>query len=532
MFIHEPKRHARSALHGRINGTSNSIVATYDAVPYSNASECPKRVRANALLKRYRVKWRFRTKKPKGAKPRKGPQGNDARKFCTIPEITVGLGEILYEEELTAFEKACLEYAAERADEVMGTQIDADHREAMRSQSRAAQARQPSRSRLPSASTAGLRRQQEAAAAAAPAAVTPAAATDATAASTDDTAAAVTIPADDALKALRVPELQALCQQVGIAKWAAKGVLIERLQGRRDRRAATEVAAAAAGPSAAAASDVESGAEESGAESSGDATSDGETSAMSGDETGSDEEGDEGVDPAEEAARTEAPIEVAARTEANGTKVGGLATCVDVWRASIAFQTHRYEKYDDRDREAAATHGAEGQRLGAVWADALQRHTANKANWYYPHWARAHYLENASNGGAAQTDDTILENYNRAKKRLRNRVFKGGRRSSKETYTVKVAVQEYDAEGKPTGEYLIKKYKRKAPMADFEAIHRRCAIGKRLERKKPAPALKASAKAALMSRVKSEEKRGWIEVTQGRLLDLKARVEPVGASGA
>ena len=76
------------------------------------------------------------------------------------------------------------------------------------------------------------------------------------------------------------------------------------------------------------------------------------------------------------------------------------------------------------------------------------------------------------------------------------------------------------------------KYKRKAPMADFEAIHRRCAIGKRLERKKPAPALKASAKAALMSRVKSEEKRGWIEVTQGRLLDLKARVEPVGASGA
>eukprot|EP00966_Prymnesium_polylepis_P274836 6350172-Prymnesium_polylepis.1 len=62
---HDNRRHARSTLHGRINATGNHIVATIDAVPYTNVKECQKRVKMNAIHMKHRVKWRFRTKKPR-----------------------------------------------------------------------------------------------------------------------------------------------------------------------------------------------------------------------------------------------------------------------------------------------------------------------------------------------------------------------------------------------------------------------------------------------------------------------------------
>ena len=138
----------------------------------------------------------------------------------------------------------------------------------------------------------------------------------------------------------------------------------------------------------------------------------------------------------------EKPTEVVQHTAADGAKVGGLATCIDVWVASINFQAHRYKKYDDRDPVQAEKHGEEGQRLGKIWANALQRHSGaplpirscapyllslpyslwpcsdcllpkaepilspagNTCSWFYPHWARPHYKENVLNGAGPPTE--------------------------------------------------------------------------------------------------------------------------------
>eukprot|EP00966_Prymnesium_polylepis_P152734 3528037-Prymnesium_polylepis.1 len=179
-----------------------------------------------------------------------------------------------------------------------------------------------------------------------------------------------------------------------------------------------------------------------------------------------------------------------------------------------AHRPHR--RYNDRDETEVEEHGDKGQQLGAAWADALQRHTGdaqprlepraarasardswasphrwrvalagNNARWYYPHWVRAHYKETCVNGGAQQTDDTILENYNKNMKNLKGDLFHGGRRKSSKMWEVKILVEDRDEEGNGLGTFSQRKYLRKAPMADLEALTRKSAIGKRIARSKP-----------------------------------------------
>ena len=72
-------------LHLTNNGIGNTATCTVEATPYDlrGGKYCHRRRYANLrILKPARIKYRFREKPPgKGAKPRRPPQGPDARKF-------------------------------------------------------------------------------------------------------------------------------------------------------------------------------------------------------------------------------------------------------------------------------------------------------------------------------------------------------------------------------------------------------------------------------------------------------------------
>ena len=142
---HSTKRVARDGLHSTTNTVGNTIVVTFNAVPYEG-DPCPKRVKANKFLrsKGVRIPWRFSTKRPpkKNARPRKAPIGPAARKFLNNPLVLPTLHTIFYGEELSTAEREELEEAAEAAQEVMGADADAEARSS-RGQSRASQARRP-----------------------------------------------------------------------------------------------------------------------------------------------------------------------------------------------------------------------------------------------------------------------------------------------------------------------------------------------------------------------------------------------------
>eukprot|EP00966_Prymnesium_polylepis_P166233 3842804-Prymnesium_polylepis.1 len=90
-------------------------------------------------------------------------------------------------------------------------------------------------------------------------------------------------------------------------------------------------------------------------------------------------------------------------------------------------------------------------------------------------------------------------------------------------------VEDRDEEGNGLGTYSLKKYRRKAPVADFEAVQRRCAIGKRIMRKQPVPR-KKSGKVRAAVAMKSDEAKGWVEAVGGALKEVKERAERVGGS--
>uniref|UniRef100_A0A7S3C4Y2 Uncharacterized protein n=1 Tax=Haptolina ericina TaxID=156174 RepID=A0A7S3C4Y2_9EUKA len=113
------------------------------------------------------------------------------------------------------------------------------------------------------------------------------------------------------------------------------------------------------------------------------------------------------------------------------------------------------------------------------------RHSANTSCWAYPHYAKAHSKEGARNGGGPQTDDSILENYNRTKKRMKRHTFHGGRLRKGHKIKVKMAVQDRDSNGKLIPDsYHIKHYYKRANLNAFESVHRRCAVSKRIARKR------------------------------------------------
>jgi len=229
-------------------------------------------------------------------------------------------------------------------------------------------------------------------------------------------AAATAIPDDGVLGGLKVTGdggLKELCSQNGLKVSGTKPELVARLRQRRDAAqtagggavegagsepastgaasssaagaasagaASGDAAADGAGSGDAAADGAASGGETSGVES-GDEDS-GYSSSMSGGQTSGAEESD--AEDAEDAEHVDAPdrrdegvleppIEVAPHV-VGGEKVGGLSTAVDVWYTHNQYQTHRYQKYDDRDRQATEAHGEQGQLLGERWANALQRH--------------------------------------------------------------------------------------------------------------------------------------------------------------
>ena len=90
----EQRCRAESALHARTNATANNISVTFMAVPFSERM----RKEANALLKRWKIFWRFPEKKVKGGGRIRPVQGNDSRAFHTIPELLVQLFDIFYPE--------------------------------------------------------------------------------------------------------------------------------------------------------------------------------------------------------------------------------------------------------------------------------------------------------------------------------------------------------------------------------------------------------------------------------------------------
>ena len=106
----EPKKTVRSALHTRTNGVGNTIIVTFEALPYElrGGDECHRRLEANKVLKKAKIKWRFRTKKPKkGTRRRKPPQGPCARKIMG-GNVIADLCEIFYAETISEAQRGAL----------------------------------------------------------------------------------------------------------------------------------------------------------------------------------------------------------------------------------------------------------------------------------------------------------------------------------------------------------------------------------------------------------------------------------------
>ena len=124
---HENKKVARDDLHGLTNPVGNTIAVTFNAVPFEG-NPCPKRLKANKFIrsKGIRIKtFRFPTSAPtKNSKPRRPPQGGDARKFLNHPLVLPELHKIFYEDELSAGTAEQLEDAAVAAEAVMATDAE------------------------------------------------------------------------------------------------------------------------------------------------------------------------------------------------------------------------------------------------------------------------------------------------------------------------------------------------------------------------------------------------------------------------
>jgi len=84
------RRRTRSALHRRMNASSNNITATFMKVPF----DLKQRQAANAVLAKAKdVAWRFPEKKKKRAST---PTGNSARAFHTLNWLLVDLFNVFY----------------------------------------------------------------------------------------------------------------------------------------------------------------------------------------------------------------------------------------------------------------------------------------------------------------------------------------------------------------------------------------------------------------------------------------------------
>jgi len=106
--------------------------------------------------------------------------------------------------------------------------------------------------------------------------------------------------------------------------------------------------------------------------------------------------------------------------------IGGVETAIAVWLTSMWHLTDVYTVIEDPfDKAQIEAYGEQGQKSGASWYKALQKHTCNRANWQYPHDSACHFKEAAIRLKCEEAcrDDTLLEKQNRRQKRVGDRII-------------------------------------------------------------------------------------------------------------
>ena len=307
-----------------------------------------KRKKANALLKKHNIFWRFSETTSSKKQRTRSVQGNDARAFHCEPEVLVGLFDIFYGEQPAQQLDPLFQAAAEAAD----TRQTAAERQA----------------------TTGRGRKRK-----------------------------------------EGP------QPVGLGGRTSQTADVAAY---REQRQQEEREAAAAGTGS---SPVEPEEEQ-------------------------EEESDEEDDEEEDGAYVPDLLPAAGRED---EEVGGVATAIDVWLTSIEYQEaahariiatdaqgRRIDDFDLAQRRAYAKRGAE---KGRAWAEAVQRHSKQRAPWQYVHRAYAHFEEDALENGQRDTvNDEIIELGHRTSKKFRFNVFQGG---TNECVTVRQTINKHTAEG-------------------------------------------------------------------------------------
>ena len=120
-------------------------------------------------------------------------------------------------------------------------------------------------------------------------------------------------------------------------------------------------------------------------------------------------------------------------------------------------------------------------------------------------------------------DDSINETKHKFRRNMKARTAPGGRRKTGQEWKCKLRVEDHDHDGKGLGTFHVVHYTKRAPRADFDAVHRRNAVCAAQAAKKSAPRL-------LTPRVQ-ETKREEAEIREAQqleavnlLLALKDRV--------
>ena len=216
----------------------------------------------------------------------------------------------------------------------------------------------------------------------------------------------------------------------------------------------------------------------------------------------------------------EAPMEALPEN----VKVGGVTTAVDAWLALGTFLSHMYTDFDDRSMAEREKHGEEGQKKGKAWADALNRHTQNNANWFYPHDSAYHYKQRiVACGSYVRGDDSIIETKHKVMRAQKRRLFGHGARRSNEKWTVDLHVPSRDARGNIIPDkFHITTYTKRANAADFQAMQRREAVINKLSESKLPPLITTPREVVKKEKAKRARQLAQ-ETSQQSLKDLRAR---------
>ena len=428
------KFRSRGLLHRRLNIVSNSIAATFLALPLVEQQ----RIAANALLQRCNVLWRFPEKQSKSTRPKPIRAGNDARIFLTSDTLLTGLFAIFFGDARTTAARVNDNWAQLQSH--LGPLGDAA-------------AANSSVRPLPrgQAHAAGATPRDASAAASTPAAANPRKRPKTTLAITVDGDANAP-DADDVAtytsarmqhmdpSAMGVRALKVKLREMGKSTQGNKDALLARLmaalqgqevQARCEGQVRTSGGRRGHGPLGD--DDGDDGA---------DGDDEGEAPA---------EEEDDSLDLDDPDMDTLPEDEVVGglmvRTPCHGRRVGthlccslpkegwspvappvkiiihcavhGSQTAIEVWMTAIKYTGDLHSQIDNHfDLIARRAHADRCQASGRAWALAINGHTSNKSWWQYVHDAFAHVHEDIMEHGAGdRNDDGILETKNKRKKK-------------------------------------------------------------------------------------------------------------------